>query len=164
VPCPGFKKTSFSELALESTLPPHGDGAARRVSERISDLLYSSFRPSARAADRLVVRKVNENSPDRPNRNGRRGAPKCTQRQGIWGDLALVLGIVAFVLILPTWPARSKSEATHGILTATPEENIWIEYFLQCIFRAGIILFGAFVLAVMVPIAANFLHILLSTR
>jgi len=163
VPCPGFKKTSFSELALESTLPPHGDGAARRVSERISDLLYSSFRPSARAADRLVVRKVNENSPDRPNRNGRRGAPKCTQRQGIWGDLALVLGIVAFVLILPTWPARSKSEATHGI-ESNSRENIWIEYFLQCIFRAGIILFGAFVLAVMVPIAANFLHILLSTR
>ena len=163
MPCPGFKKTSFSELALESTLPPHGVGAARRVSERISDLLYSSFRPSARAADRLVVRKVNENSPDRPNRNGRRGAPKCTQRQGIWGDLALVLGIVAFVLILPTWPARSKSEATHGI-ESNSRENIWIEYFLQCIFRAGIILFGAFVLAVMVPIAANFLHILLSTR
>jgi len=82
----------------------------------------------------------------------------------LWGDVALVLGIVAFVLILPTWPARSKSEATHGILTATPEENIWIEYFLQCVFRAGIILFGAFILGVMVPIAANFLHTLLSTR
>jgi ABC-type polysaccharide transport system permease subunit len=90
---------------------------------------------------------------------------KELQKQSeIWGDVALVLGIVAFVLILPTWPARSKSEATHGILTATPEQNIWIEYFLQCVFRAGIILFGAFILAVMVPIAANFLHTLLSTR
>jgi len=36
---------------------------------------------------------------------------KELQKQSeIWGDVALVLGIVAFVLILPTWPARSKSE------------------------------------------------------
>ena len=41
----------------------------------------------------------------------------------ICGDVALVLGIVAFVLVLSAWPARSTSEATHGILTATPKEN-----------------------------------------
>ena len=35
---PGFKKESlvFRAIALESTLPPHSDGAARRVSERIT--------------------------------------------------------------------------------------------------------------------------------
>ena len=90
---------------------------------------------------------------------------KELQKQSeIWGDVALVLGIATFVLILPTWPARSKGEATHCILAALPEGNIWTEYFLQCVFRARIILFGAFALAVMVPIAANFLHTLLSTR
>ena len=80
------------------------------------------------------------------------------KRSVIWGDVALVLGIVAFALTLPTWPARSKIEAAHGILSATPEENIWTEYFVQCVFRAGIILFGTFGLAVMIPFAANFLH------
>ena len=36
MPCPSFKKESlvFRAIALESTLPPHSDGAARRVSER----------------------------------------------------------------------------------------------------------------------------------
>jgi hypothetical protein len=68
-------------------------------------------------------------------------AMKELQKQSeVWGDVALVLGIVTFVLILPTWPARSKSKATHGILTAPG--NIWTEYFGQCIFRTGIILFG----------------------
>lgn len=58
------------------------------------------------------------------------------------GIVALALGIVAFVLILPHWPARSKIEATHETLTASPEGNIWIEYLGQCVLRAGIILFG----------------------
>jgi ABC-type polysaccharide transport system permease subunit len=80
------------------------------------------------------------------------------KRSVVWGDLALGLGIVAFALILPTWPARSKLEATHRILSATPEENIWTEYFVQCVCRAGIILFGTFGLAVMIPFAANVLH------
>jgi len=82
----------------------------------------------------------------------------------IWGDVALVLGIVGFLLILPPWPVRPKIEVTHGILTATPEGNIWTEYFGQCIFRAGITLFGIFGLAVVIPFAADFLHTLLSTR
>ena len=40
----GFKKESliFRTIALESTLPPHSDGAARRVAERIE-----SFRPQS---------------------------------------------------------------------------------------------------------------------
>jgi len=81
----------------------------------------------------------------------------------IWGDVALVLGIVGFVLILPPWPARSKIEVTDSILTATPDGNIWMEYFVQCFFRAGIILVGTFGLAVMIPLAANFLHKYLSS-
>jgi hypothetical protein len=80
------------------------------------------------------------------------------KRSVIWGDVALMLGIVAFALILPTWPARSKIEATQGILSATPERNIWTEYFVQCALRAGIIFFGTFALAVMIPFGANFLH------
>ena len=80
------------------------------------------------------------------------------KESAIWGVVALVLGTVAFVLILPPWPARFKIEATNGILTATPAGNIWREYFDQCVFRAGIILFGTFGLAVMIPFAANFLH------
>jgi len=34
---PGFKKENLAlgKTALESTLPPHNDGVARRVSERI---------------------------------------------------------------------------------------------------------------------------------
>jgi ABC-type polysaccharide transport system permease subunit len=86
-------------------------------------------------------------------------AMKELQKQSVvWADVALAFGIVALALILPTWPARSKIEATHGILSATPEENIWRKYFVQCVFRAGIILFGTFGLAAMIPFAANFLH------
>jgi hypothetical protein len=90
-------------------------------------------------------------------------AMKELQRQSlIWGDVAVVLGIVGFVLILPPWPVRSKIESGHRILTATSEGNIWWEYFGQCVFRAGIILFGTFGLAVMIPFAATFLHKFLS--
>jgi ABC-type polysaccharide transport system permease subunit len=86
-------------------------------------------------------------------------AMKELQKQSvIWRDVALMFGILAFALILPTWPTRTKSEVTHGILSATPEENIWGEYFVQCVFRAGIILFATFGLAVMIPFAANLLH------
>jgi len=86
-------------------------------------------------------------------------AMKELQKQSeIWGDVALVLGMVTFLLMLPTWPARSKSKATHGILTAPPEGNIWGEYFGQCIFRTGITIFGIFGLAVVIPFVANFLH------
>jgi hypothetical protein len=39
-------------------------------------------------------------------------AMKELQRQSlIWGDVAVVLGIVGFVLILPPWPVRSKIES-----------------------------------------------------
>lgn len=76
----------------------------------------------------------------------------------IWGVLALVLGILAFVLVLPPWPARSNIEATHHALTATPAGNTWRDYFGQCVFRAGVILFGTFGLAITIPFAANFLH------
>ena len=86
-------------------------------------------------------------------------AMKELQKQsGNWGVVAIAFGIVAFVLILPRWPARSRIETTHGILTASPEGNIWTGYFGQCAFCAGIILFGIFGLAVMIPFAANFLH------
>jgi hypothetical protein len=71
--------------------------------------------------------------------------------------VAVVFGIVSLVLILPPWPAQSK-EVTHGVLTTTLEGNIWTEYFGQCVFRAGMILFGTFGLAVMIAFAANFLH------
>jgi hypothetical protein len=86
-------------------------------------------------------------------------AMKDLQKQsGNWGIVALAFGIVAFVLILPQWPSRSEIEATRGILTASPESNIWIGYFGQCLLRAGIMLFGTFGLAVIIPIAAYFLH------
>jgi hypothetical protein len=72
-------------------------------------------------------------------------AMKELQKQsGNWGIVALAFGIVAFVLILPHWPARSKTEATRGILTASPEGNPWIGYAGQCALRVGIILFGTF--------------------
>src|SRR6516162_4228508 len=61
-------------------------------------------------------------------------AMKELQKQSvIWGVVALVLGIVSFVLILPPWPARSKIQVTHSVLTPTPEGNIWTEYFGQCV-------------------------------
>ena len=75
-----------------------------------------------------------------------------------WGVVAPAFGIVASLLTLPPLPVRSKIEATPCVLTAIPEGNIWIEYFGQCVFRAGIVLFGTFGLAVMIPFAANFLH------
>ena len=70
-----------------------------------------------------------------------------------WGVVAPAFGIVASLLTLPPWPVRSKIEATPCVLTAIPEGNIWIEYFGQCVFRAGIVLFGTFGLAVMIPFA-----------
>jgi hypothetical protein len=36
----GFQK-SFRKIALESTLPPHNDGATRRVSEKIESCFYA---------------------------------------------------------------------------------------------------------------------------
>ena len=43
VPWPDFKKMRFvlRRLALESTLPPHNDGAARRVAERIESCFHA---------------------------------------------------------------------------------------------------------------------------
>jgi hypothetical protein len=74
---------------------------------------------------------------------GEEQAMKELQKQSvILGDVALVLGIAAFALILSAWPARYKIKAAHGILSATPKESIWSEYFGQCVFDAGIVLFG----------------------
>jgi len=38
----GYEKERlvFTKIALESTLPPHSDGAVRRVSERIESCFY----------------------------------------------------------------------------------------------------------------------------
>jgi hypothetical protein len=43
VPWPDFKKMRFvlRRLALESTLPPHNDGAARRVAEMIESCFHA---------------------------------------------------------------------------------------------------------------------------
>lgn len=88
-------------------------------------------------------------------------AVKELQKQsGIWGIVALAFGIVAFVLILPHYPAQlgPESKRTRGIITASPDGNPWIGYAGQCVLRVGIILFGTFGLAVMIPLAAYFLH------
>lgn len=83
-------------------------------------------------------------------------AMKELQKQSaIWGIVALAFGIAAFVLILPRWTARSIIETTHDTLTASPEGNIWIGYFGQCVLRAGVILFGAFGFAIMIPLAVS---------
>jgi hypothetical protein len=84
------------------------------------------------------------------------------KQSAMWGVVALVLGIVSFVLILPTWPTRSKIEVTDSVLTATPGLNPWTEYFGHCVLRAGIVLLGTFGVAVLILFAEYFRHKFLS--
>ena len=69
---------------------------------------------------------------------------------------ALGLGIVAIVLALPSWPARSP-ETTHEALTEYGETNAWMGFFGQYALRAGAILIVTLGLAVLVPLAARFI-------
>lgn len=71
------------------------------------------------------------------------------------GAAAVVLGIVAFLLAVPRWPARVKSDATRPVLTSGSDGNILKAFLLQCLLRAGIVGIAVFGLAAIMPLAAG---------
>jgi hypothetical protein len=75
-----------------------------------------------------------------------------------WGIAAVILGIVAIPLILPAWPLGAKGDA--GRTTITAGSYPWIGYLGRCAVRVGIFLILTFGLAVLIPLAANFVHMI----
>ena len=71
-----------------------------------------------------------------------------------WGVVAVVLGVAAFLLALPRWPARLKSEATRTVLTSGSDGDIKA-FLLQCLLRAGVAGIAVFGLAAILPLAAG---------
>jgi hypothetical protein len=71
-----------------------------------------------------------------------------------WGVVAVVLGVAAFLLALPRWPARLKSDATRTVLTSGSDGDIKA-FLLQSLLRAGVVGIAVFGLAAILPLAAG---------
>jgi len=72
-----------------------------------------------------------------------------------WGVAAVVLGVAAFLLALPRWPARLESDATRSVLTSGSDGHILKAFLLQCLLRAGVVGIAVFGLAAILPLAAG---------
>jgi len=73
-----------------------------------------------------------------------------------WGVAAVVLGVAAFLLALPRWPARPAKDATRPALTSGGSLGDTRKTFLlQCLFRAGMVGITVFGLAAIMPLSAG---------
>ena len=74
-----------------------------------------------------------------------------------WETAALALGTLEFVLVLPRLPHKNKTEIRDQSLVASQEGNVWLTYLGQCILCGAVVLALAFLLAVIMPLAAGLL-------
>ena len=80
------------------------------------------------------------------------------QRQAArWEAAALVLGTLAFVLVLPRPPHHDKTEKQNPSLVGSQAGNMWLTYFGKCILCGAVVLALAFMLAAMMLFGGDLL-------
>jgi hypothetical protein len=74
-----------------------------------------------------------------------------------WGIIAVILGAVALVLVLPRWPKREGRPTTSASLALVSERSAWTDFLLSCTVRAGLCLLGIVALAILIPFIGTLL-------
>jgi hypothetical protein len=73
-----------------------------------------------------------------------------------WGFAAVIFEVAAFALLLPRWPKRPVVETKSSPLTLNSGTTIYREYSTSCLLYAVLCILCTLVLAILIPVIANF--------